>query len=219
MSTPGRDADEQHNARARRHLPPLQDLRAAGRTRRKHVRFARAGSTPSRGPRCSPADLPARVRLRRAIAKRIGVERILELVRNPARAFPVRLQALCFRFALAACIDRVGHVAHAVAQRRELGRAARYLCVARRQWLAAADARGPSDDLIQRPAHLPAEVSRDSRGGKSKENEEEYSADDHQSSRAAGEEAVAPRLLERSVQLTLVLLDELTLIWASVWRA
>jgi hypothetical protein len=77
--------------------------------------------------------------------------------------------------------------------------------------LSTADASRPAYYLVERPAHLPTQVARDARGSESKEQKKENSRDDYDPSGPARDEAVAPRLLERSVELPLVRIDQLSL--------
>src|SRR5438876_578544 len=102
-----------------------------------------------------------------------GSERILQLVGNLSRALAKCLESLRLNCLAAPLFDFRRHRAHALPQLLELGRSAdaarhyrRVRSVAHdhrrsgwRQWLAMTEQIGPPDELVERPAQLPAEVT------------------------------------------------------------
>ena len=93
----------------------------------------------------------------RAMAKRIGVSGFFELVRHLPRRLAQRRGALRLERAHAAEPQLRRHLAHPVAQHHELRRALARRAVGQR--LARADHRRPADQLAQRAAQVPAQVS------------------------------------------------------------
>src|SRR5687768_6087084 len=138
-------------------------------------------------------------------------KRILQLVRDAACAFAICLQALRFRRPFPSDVDGCGYVAHPLPQRRKLGSTARNWRVAWRELIPAADQPGTPDDLVEWPAHLPAQVSRDACRREGEYHEGEQPENDHDSDGPSGDEVEPAGLLEGCPELALMSIDRLAL--------